>query len=146
LDRPLTDEAIAGRYNNFYEFTPTKDVFKFVDAFKPLPWRIEIAGLVEKKVKVDLDDLLKTLPLEERLYRHRCVEAWAMAVPWTGFPLKSLLGLARPTSAARYVRMMSFDRPDEAPGQKTQTWYPWPYYEGLTMAEAMNELAFVATG
>src|SRR5437867_1935274 len=80
LDRPLTDEAVAARYNNFYEFTITKDVYNYVDAFKPLPWTIEIAGMVEKKMTLDLDDLLKKLPLEERLYRHRCVEAWAMAV------------------------------------------------------------------
>src|SRR3712207_1998848 len=85
------------------------------------------------------------MPLEERLYRHRCVEAWSIVVPWSGFPLKALVDLARPLSGATYVRFESFEDPEHAPGQR-QFWYPWPYIEGLTMAEATNELAFVVTG
>ena len=85
------------------------------------------------------------MPLDERLYRHRCVEAWSMDVPWSGFPLKALVELARPLSSARYLRFTSFENAAVAPGQKTP-WYPWPYTEGLTMAEATNELAYFATG
>ena len=84
------------------------------------------------------------MPLEERLYRHRCVEAWSMAVPWTGFPLKALVDYAKPLASAKYVRMQTFQN-DEAPGFG-QVFYPWPYIEGLTMAEATNELAFMVTG
>lgn len=145
LDRPLSEEATVARYNNFYEFSTNKDVWRFVDGFKPFPWKIEIGGLVEKPQTLDIDDLLKKMPLEERLYRHRCVEAWAMAVPWTGFPLRALLDRAKPLSSARFVRMLSFKRPDEAPGQSA-TWFTWPYYEGLSIAEATNDLAFLATG
>jgi methionine sulfoxide reductase catalytic subunit len=88
---------------------------------------------------------LKKMPLEERLYRHRCVEAWSMAVPWSGFPMAALVGLAKPLGSAKYVHMETFVDAAEAPGQK-QFWYPWPYIEGVTMAEANNELAFMVTG
>jgi sulfoxide reductase catalytic subunit YedY len=88
---------------------------------------------------------LKQMPLEERLYRHRCVEAWSMSVPWSGFPLKSLVDFAKPLSGAKYLQMTTFQDPKMAPGQK-MFWYPWPYVEGLTMAEATNELAFLVTG
>jgi sulfoxide reductase catalytic subunit YedY len=85
------------------------------------------------------------MPLEERLYRHRCVEAWAMAVPWTGFPLAALVEMAKPLASARYVKLQTFQDKSVAPGQR-QTWYPWPYTEGVTMAEAGNDLAFLVTG
>ena len=147
LDRPITDEQFATRYNNFYEFTEQKEgVWKLVDDFKLEPWTIEVSGLVRKPQKLDLDQILRQIPLEERLYRHRCVEAWSMAVPWTGFPFKALIDLVEPKSEATYVRMVTFFRPSQAPGQRTLLHYPWPYYEGLTMAEAMNELAFLVTG
>jgi sulfoxide reductase catalytic subunit YedY len=147
LDRPLTDEQVAGTYNNFYEFTEQKGRVKdLVGRFKTRPWRIQVAGLVSKPKEVDTDELLARMPVEERLYRHRCVEAWAMAVPWTGFPMRELVKWAEPLSSARYVRMVSFLRPDEAPGQKTATWYPWPYHEALSRAEATNELAFLVCG
>ena len=94
---------------------------------------------------IDIDQLLRRMPLEERVYRHRCVEAWSMTVPWTGFPMKALVDLARPLTAARYVEMQTFFDPKAAPGQR-QAWYPWPYSEGLTIEEAINELAFLATG
>ncbi len=146
-DRPITRELTAASYNNFYEFTIQKDkVWKKARHFHPRPWKIEISGLVHKNQTLDIDDLLKKMPLEERIYRHRCVEAWSMVVPWIGFPLKKLIDLAQPTSQARYLRMVSFLRPSEAPGQKDQPWYPWPYFEGLTMAEASNDLAFIVTG
>jgi len=101
--------------------------------------------MVEKEQVLDVDDLLLRMPLEERLYRHRCVEAWSMAVPWSGFALAALVDLARPLGSAKYVRMETFLDPEMAPGQR-QFWYPWPYIEGLTIAEATHELAFVATG
>ena len=147
LDRPLTGEQVAATYNNFYEFTEQKDaVARLVGKFEPRPWRIEIAGLVENPREIDVDDLIRALPVEERLYRHRCVEAWAMAVPWTGIPMRDFVKWAKPASSARFVRMVSFLRPDQAPNQKTATWYPWPYYEGLRLEEAMSELTLLAVG
>jgi sulfoxide reductase catalytic subunit YedY len=101
--------------------------------------------MVEREQVLDIDDLLARMPLEERLYRHRCVEAWSMAVPWSGFALAALVDLARPLGSARYVRMETFLDPEAAPGQR-QFWYPWPYVDGLTIAEATHELAFIATG
>ncbi|MBM3532500.1 MAG: protein-methionine-sulfoxide reductase catalytic subunit MsrP [Alphaproteobacteria bacterium] len=145
LDRPLTDEKEATTYNNFYEFGSHKTISKAAQDLKIRPWTLSIGGLVEKPMKVDIDDLLSKMPLEERLYRHRCVEAWAMAVPWSGFPLKALVDFARPLGSAKYVVMSTFHDAAMAPGQK-QFWYPWPYVEGLTMAEANNDLAFIGTG
>jgi sulfoxide reductase catalytic subunit YedY len=109
------------------------------------PWAIEIAGRVAKPFTIDRDDLVKTMGLEERLYRHRCVERWAVAVPWTGFPLKKLVELARPLASAKYLRTVSFKRIAQAPGQ-LKPWYPWPYAEGFRMDEATHDLAFVSVG
>jgi sulfoxide reductase catalytic subunit YedY len=145
LDRPLTAEVSAARYCNFYEFSTGKQVWRHVDRFEPLPWTLEVTGLAAKPRKYDLDDLLHAFPLEERHYRHRCVEAWAMAVPWTGFPLAALLRQAEPLPAARFVRFVSFHRPAEANRQNGRS-EPWPYTEGLTLQEATNELTFLATG
>jgi len=147
LDRPMTDETVAGRFNNFYEFSLGKEaVWKLMDQFVTRPWEIEVAGLVEKAGVYDVDDLIRRMPLEERLYRFRCVEAWAMAVPWTGFPMRALVDYVRPRSSAEFVRLVTFLNPDQAPGQKTYGGYPWPYFEGLTMAEATNELTLLVTG
>jgi len=143
--RSLTEEASAARYTNFYEFSFTKAVWRYVDAFQPLPWKIEVTGRVARPRVYDIDDLVRAFPLEERIYRHRCVEAWAMVVPWTGFPLAELLKKAEPLPDATHVRFVSFQRPREAPRQSDTT-KPWPYTEGLTLAEATNELAFLATG
>ena len=145
LDRPVTDPKINGNYNNFYEFGSTKTIAKAAQALKLRPWTVKIDGMVEKEREIGIDDLIRQMPLEERLYRHRCVEAWSMAIPWTGFPLARLVALAKPTSGAKYLRMETFLDPSTAPGQR-QTWYPWPYVEGLTLDEASNELAFLATG
>jgi sulfoxide reductase catalytic subunit YedY len=106
---------------------------------------VKIDGMVEKPFEIGIDDLIRKMPLEERLYRMRCVEAWSMTIPWSGFPLAKLVELAKPLSSAKYVRMETFLDKSVAPGQR-QTWYPWPYVEGLTMAEATNELAFMVTG
>ncbi len=146
LDRPITPEEEATSYVNFYEFSTSKTkVVDLISRFETRPWEVEITGLVEKPRVLDMDDLLRLMPLEERLYRFRCVERWAIAVPWTGFPMKALLDLVEPKSSARYVKMTTFFRPEQAPGQKSVLW-PWPYVEGLTMEEALNELTFLATG
>jgi len=145
LDRPVTDEKLATTYNNFYEFGSQKFIADEAQALKIRPWTIKIDGLVAKEMTVDIDDLLKKFPLEERLYRHRCVEAWSMAVPWSGFPMAAFVDFAKPLGSAKYVQMVTFLDAKTAPGQK-EFWYPWPYTEGLTIAEAGNELAFLVTG
>ena len=145
LDRPLTDRELATTYNNFYEFGSYKQIWKAAQELKLRPWTVTIDGLVERERVLDAEDLIRRMPLEERVYRLRCVEAWSIAVPWTGFPLRALVELARPLSAAKYLRMETFLDPDMAPGQRA-SWYPWPYVEGLTLAEATHELAFIATG
>jgi len=145
LDRPVTDEKLATTYNNYYEFGSQKTIAAGAQELRIRPWTVTIDGMVEKPLKLDIDDLLKKVELEERLYRHRCVEAWSMAVPWSGFPLKALVDMAQPLSAAKFLRMETFLDAKMAPGQK-QFWYPWPYVEGITMAEATNELAFLVTG
>ncbi|MEE9259173.1 MAG: protein-methionine-sulfoxide reductase catalytic subunit MsrP, partial [Nitrospinaceae bacterium] len=146
LDRPLTKEKVAASYNNFYEFSSNKVDPKYhAQRLVIRPWAVEVSGLVHKPRTFDIDDLLKTMPIEERMYRLRCVEAWAMAVPWTGFPLKALLDLVEPQSKATYVRMTTFYQPMTAQDQ-LKFWYPWPYTEGMTIEEASNELTFMATG
>jgi sulfoxide reductase catalytic subunit YedY len=145
LDRPVTEEKINTSYNNFYEFGSSKSVANAARALKLRPWTIKIDGMVESAQEIGIDDLIRKMPLEERLYRHRCVEAWSMAIPWSGFPFARLVELAKPLSSAKYVRMETFLDPSIAPGQK-QSWYPWPYVEGLTIPEATNELAFLVTG
>lgn len=145
LDRPLTDEKVNGAYNNFYEFGTSKNIVAPAQALKIRPWTVKIDGMVETSREVGIDDFLKQMPLEERLYRLRCVEAWSMTIPWTGFPFAELVKFAKPLSSAKYVRMETFLDKSIAPGQR-QVWYPWPYVEGLTMAEATNELAFLVTG
>src|SRR5262245_12240079 len=146
LDRPLSDERVVTSYNNFYEFSSNKGLPRILaQKLTTQPWSVEVTGLVKKPRTWGLEELLRAFPPEERLYRLRCVEAWSVAVPWTGFPLVALVKKAEPLSDARFVRFVSFLRPSEAPGQN-QTNYPWPYHEALTMAEATHELAFVATG
>jgi len=145
LDRDITDENLATTYNNFYEFGSNKRIWRNAQHLPLSPWDVAIDGMVEQERTVNFYDLIQQMPLEERLYRHRCVEAWAMAVPWTGFPLKALVDWARPLSSARYVRMETFEDREVASGQRAPG-YPWPYIEGLTMAEATNDLAFIVTG
>ena len=147
LDRPLTEESIAGSYNNFYEFSTGKTQVKpLSENFMTDPWKVEIKGEVPQEKTYDFGDLVRAIPLEERLYRLRCVEAWSMAIPWTGFPMRALIDLIQPLSTAKFVKMTTFLDPNQAPGQLNAPHYPWPYVEGLTMEEATNELAFIATG
>ncbi|HUJ75324.1 MAG TPA: protein-methionine-sulfoxide reductase catalytic subunit MsrP, partial [bacterium] len=150
LDLPPTPEVIAAKYNNFYEFTSDKDVWKFVSGFHPRPWQLEVGGLVAKKRTFDVDDLLRKMPLEERTYRFRCVEAWSEVIPWVGFPMAALMKEVQPLSSAKYVQMTTFFRPKEAIRQGEKPFFgppePWPYTEGLTLAEASNELTLLAVG
>ncbi len=145
ISRPLTDEKLATTYNNFYEFGSSKNIWQAAQALEIRPWTVAISGMVEQPMEIGIDDLLAKMPLEERLYRHRCVERWSMTVPWSGFPLRALVEMARPLSSAKYLKMVTFEDSKMAPGQRA-AWYPWPYVEGLTMAEATNELSFIATG
>jgi len=145
VGRAVTDEYTATHYNNFYEFGSHKKIYLAAQELKIRPWEVAFDGMVEKPFKVGIDELLQKMPLEERVYRFRCVEAWAMTVPWSGFPLAELVKMARPLSGAKYVRMETFHDPEMAKGQKA-FWYPWPYVEGLTIEEATNELAFMVTG
>jgi len=145
IERPITPEHLNLKYNNFYEFGSHKSIASLAQALQVRPWEVRIDGLVEQEKTVGIDELIRAMTLEERLYRHRCVEAWSMTIAWTGFPMARLVDFARPLSGARYVRMETFEDAELAPGQKA-SWYPWPYVEGVTMAEATSELAFLVTG
>ncbi|MGE0062005.1 MAG: protein-methionine-sulfoxide reductase catalytic subunit MsrP [Xanthobacteraceae bacterium] len=145
LDRPVTDEKLNGNFNNFYEFGMQKTIAEAAQALPIRPWTVKIDGMVEKEQTLDIDTLIRKVGIEERLYRHRCVEAWSMAVPWSGFPMAKLVAMAKPLGSAKYVRMETFMNPKVA-GEQRKTWYPWPYVEGLTMAEAGNDLTFLVTG
>lgn len=146
-DRSITPEAISAGYNNFYEFTTTKDrVWELAkDYALETPWKIEVTGLVERPRTLDLDDLF-AYPLEERHYRFRCVERWSSQMPWTGFPLQRLIDDLAPLSSARYVRFVTVLDRKGMPGVAAARHYPWPYYEALRLDEARHPLAFVALG
>lgn len=144
VKRALTAEKVATTYNNYYEFSEYKDLWKEAQALPQRPWSIRLDGMVAKPRTLDLDDLLKQVQLEERVYRHRCVEAWAMTVPWTGFPLSALVKLAEPQGSAKYVVFETIQ--DKTMPGLSAPFYPWPYTEGVTMDEAMNDLAFLVTG
>jgi len=143
--RPITDEHDVSTYNNFYEFGTDKSIYRAAQRMPISPWQVKIDGMVDKPRTLDLDDLLRQVRLEERVYRHRCVEAWAMTVPWTGFPMREIIRIAAPTASARYVEMETLQDPRSMPGLRLSV-IDWPYREGLTLAEANNELAFVGTG
>lgn len=143
--RALTPENAVATYNNFYEFTDQKDVWPLAQTLPTSPWNIAIDGMVEKPFTIGLEDLVKKAGLEERLYRHRCVEAWAFTVPWTGFPLSKLVAMAKPTSGAKFVMFTTLEDRKVMPGL-AQAFYPWPYTEGLTIPEAMNDLSFLVVG
>ncbi|MTI19067.1 protein-methionine-sulfoxide reductase catalytic subunit MsrP [Rhodobacteraceae bacterium RKSG542] len=145
VSRALTPEKDASTYNNFYEFGSHKRISDAAQALKIRPWSITIDGEVDNPQVIEFDDLVRKMQLEERVYRHRCVEAWAMTVPWTGFALSDLVKMAGPKAGAKFIRFETFEDPDVASGQR-QFWYPWPYTEGLTIDEATNELAFMVTG
>jgi sulfoxide reductase catalytic subunit YedY len=145
LGAPLTSFEAVTNYNNFYEFTTSKeDVARLAQDFRASPWAVEVGGLVNKPKTFDIDDLLK-FTQEERIYRLRCVEAWSMVIPWVGFPLAKLLNEVEPTSQAKYVRFETLFDPEQMPGQKRAS-FSWPYIEGLRLDEAMHDLTLMATG
>ncbi|MDJ0950236.1 MAG: protein-methionine-sulfoxide reductase catalytic subunit MsrP [Alphaproteobacteria bacterium] len=146
VKRETTPEDIATNYINFYEFGSHKKVKKAAQKLPIRPWEVRIDGLVEKEITIGIDELIRRMPLEERIYRFRCVEAWAMVVPWSGFPMKALVDFAKPLGSAKYVRMETFLMPEISSAQRRGFGYPWPYVEGLTMAEATNELTLLVTG
>ena len=133
-------------YNNYYEFGTSKsDPYDHADLLKIDPWSISIEGSVAKPLTLDIDELLKLIPIEERIYRLRCVEGWSMVIPWVGIPLNSLLKKVSPTGNAKYVEFVSLKRPSEMIGQKDDM-LDWPYKEGLRLDEAMHPLTILAVG
>jgi sulfoxide reductase catalytic subunit YedY len=144
-DKPNKYEDITN-YNNFYEFGIEKaDPAANSGGFKPSPWSVTVSGECENKGKFTLEDVLKGLPLEERVYRLRCVEAWSMVIPWIGVPLGDVLKRYKPTSKAKYVAFKTVMRPSEMPGQRYDV-LEWPYAEGLRIDEAMHPLALLVVG
>ncbi len=147
IDATITRRRLAASHNNFYEFLPGRagEVWKLAGDFVVEPWSIEITGECHKPMTLDLDALF-AIAHEERLYHFRCVERWAMNVPWSGFPLAKLLEKVQPTSHAKYIRFITAERPEQMPGLQGSPRYPWPYHEALRIEEAANELALVVTG
>ena len=133
-------------YNNYYEFGTSKsDPYDYAEKLNIDPWSISIEGFVTKPLKLDLDELIKEMPLEERIYRLRCVEGWSMVIPWVGIPLHALLKKVSPNGNAKYVEFISLKRPSEMIGQKDDM-LDWPYTEGLRLDEAMHPLTILAVG
>jgi len=147
VDGDITPQEAATTYNNYYEFGTGKgDPVKYADVLTTDPWSVEIGGLVNNPGNYALEDILKDVTLEERIYRFRCVEAWSMVVPWIGFQLSELIAKADPMGSAKYVAFETLSRPEEMPGMGRNPRFPWPYVEGLRLDEAMHPLTFIATG
>ncbi|WP_424952790.1 protein-methionine-sulfoxide reductase catalytic subunit MsrP [Deinococcus sp.] len=143
---PVSALADITGYNNYYEFGLDKsDPARTAGMLKTRPWTVQIGGLVRKPQTVDIDTLQSWFPLEDRLYRMRCVEGWSLVIPWMGFPLAALLRRIEPTSGAKYVRFVSLADPKQMPGVRDPV-LEWPYQEGLRLDEAMNPLALLAVG
>jgi sulfoxide reductase catalytic subunit YedY len=145
----MTPRGVVTSYNNYYEFGSDKgQPAKTSGRFKPKPWSVVVEGACAKPGRYTLEDILKPHPLEERVYRHRCVEGWSMVVPWVGFPLGDLLKRFQPAGNAKYVEFTTIERPSEMPEQNR--WFysilPWPYIEGFRLDEAMHPLALMAVG
>ena len=149
-EQVVTRESKATSYNNFYEFGTSKsDPRDKAQAFKVDPWQLSVTGLVNKPITLNYDDLLSRFPLQERIYRLRCVEAWSMVIPWLGFPLAALLKLADPLSNARFVQFTTLYDPQQMPGQRNRFvggGIDYPYVEGLRIDEAMHDLALLSVG
>jgi sulfoxide reductase catalytic subunit YedY len=146
VDEPQTSYEAITHYNNFYEFSTDKEEVAHVSAdFAARPWTVSVEGLVGKPTKFDLDDLMKLAPIEERVYRMRCVEAWSMVIPWAGFPLAKLLERVEPLSSGKYVAFQTLLDPKRMPNQRRSV-LEGPYVEGLRMDEAMHPLTLLATG
>jgi methionine sulfoxide reductase catalytic subunit len=146
---PPTPYKTVTTYNNFYEFgTDKSDPAKKAGSFKPKPWTVAVEGACGKPGQYALEEILKPHPLEERIYRHRCVEGWSIVVPWIGFPLADLVKRFDPASAAQFVEFTTVTRPAEMPGQRGRLFsvLAWPYIEGLRLDEAMHPLTLLAVG
>ncbi len=143
--REITAEASATTYNNYYEFSEGKNLWRSAQQLKLRPWTVVIDGMVAKPQTLDVDSLISQVKLEERIYRHRCVERWAMTVPWTGFPMTELLRIADPQPSAKYIVFESLADKKMMPGVRSP-YYPWPYIEGVAIDEAANDVAFMSTG
>jgi len=144
----LTPYDDIKRYNNFYEFGMDKtDPAKYAAGLTTVPWSVALEGEIEKPGTFTLEDILGGVELQERIYRLRCVEAWSMVIPWVGFPLADLVKKAQPTSRAKYIQLVTLERPSEMPGQRSRfSTIDWPYIEGLRMDEAMHPLTIMAVG
>jgi sulfoxide reductase catalytic subunit YedY len=146
VDEPRTSLDSIANYNNFYEFTTNKEgVAQASAGFRPKPWQVAVQGMVHKPRVFDLDDLLRIRPLEERVYRMRCVEGWSMVIPWVGFPLSKVLDQVEPMGSAMYVAFETLLDPERLPGQQRNV-LTWPYVEGLRIDEAMHPLTILAVG
>jgi methionine sulfoxide reductase catalytic subunit len=143
--RDTTAEREATNYNNYYEFGTDKNITRAAQKLPLSPWTLRVDGMVEQPRDFPVEELVRTMPLEERLYRLRCVEAWSMVVPWTGFMLSDLLKVVVPRSGAKYLRFETAALQGVMPGLR-QSWYPWPYIEACTIEEAANELSFMVVG
>jgi sulfoxide reductase catalytic subunit YedY len=142
----LTPKKSVTSYNNFYEFgTGKDDPAKRSHTLRTRPWTVRVDGEVHAPRTFDIDEILRSFPAEERIYRLRCVEAWSMVIPWLGFPLRDLLDAVEPTSHARFVEFTTLYDPEQMPGQKRNV-LPWPYVEGLRLDEARHPLTLMATG
>ncbi len=145
-DEALTPFEVATNYNNFFEFgTGKEDPAANAHTLRPSPWAVEIAGEVERPLTLDIEDILTRYPMEERIYRLRCVEGWSMVIPWVGFPLSLMLEDAGLTSRAKYVEFFTLYDPEQMPNQ-TSSILDWPYREGLRIDEAMHPLTLMAVG
>ena len=148
LQKELTPLESIANYNNYYEFSTDKEAVAGLAAnFKTTPWKVEVGGLVNKPMTLDIDDLRTKFTQEERIYRLRCVEGWSMVVPWTGFPLAQLLKQVEPKANAKFVSFISLNDPGQMPGQNDIfSGFQWPYAEALRLDEAMNDLTLLVTG
>ncbi len=145
-EKPTSFKDITN-YNNYYEFSTDKyEPNGLSRNFRTRPWTVKIDGLVKKPKTMDIDAIMKLAPLEERIYRHRCVEGWSMVIPWVGFPLSVLINQAEPLGKARFVAFETVLAPDQMPNQRRHDVLQWPYVEGLRMDEAMHPLTILAVG
>ena len=146
VDEPMTPRKSVISYNNFYEFTTDKEaVAEAARGFVTRPWQVAVGGLVHRPTMFDIDEILRLFPLEERVYRMRCVEGWSMVIPWSGFPLSKLLGRVEPMTSARFIAFETLFDPARMPYQNSRV-LPWPYVEGLRLDEAMHPLTLMAVG
>jgi methionine sulfoxide reductase catalytic subunit len=146
LKDELTPYEDVTTYNNFYEFgTDKSDPAENAKGLKTKPWTVRVEGLVSKPAAYSVEDFIKPSKLEERVYRHRCVEAWSMVIPWLGFPMSDLINRVQPLSSAKFIEFQTLNDPRQMPGQRSPV-LPWPYTEGLRLDEAMHPLALFAVG